>query len=66
MTAMGASNNLALFVFRVPDFIFWLKEGVLSMSYMLFFATPFLHNEVLRKLDLLPIGFLEVPLFLFR
>jgi hypothetical protein len=36
----GASKNLALLVFRVPDFIFWLKEGVLSMSYMLFFATP--------------------------
>jgi hypothetical protein len=25
------------------------------------FRIPFLHNEVLRKLDLLPNGFLEVP-----
>jgi UDP-3-O-[3-hydroxymyristoyl] N-acetylglucosamine deacetylase len=25
------------------------------------FRNPFLHNEVLRKLDFLPIGFLEVP-----
>jgi hypothetical protein len=37
---MGTSKNLAPLVFRVPNFIFWLKEGVLSMSYMLFFATP--------------------------
>jgi hypothetical protein len=50
-----------MLVFSLPDFIFYLKEGVLSMSYMLFFATPFLHNEVLRKLDFLPIEFLEVP-----
>jgi hypothetical protein len=27
------------------------------------FRDPFLHNEVLRKLNFLPIGFLEVPLF---
>jgi hypothetical protein len=40
MDVLGASKNLALLVFSVPDFIFWLKEGVLSMSYMLFFATP--------------------------
>jgi hypothetical protein len=39
-THEGASKSLALLVFRVPDFIFWLKEGGLSMSYMLFFATP--------------------------
>jgi hypothetical protein len=32
----GTSKNLALLVFSVPSFIFWLKEGVLSMSYMLF------------------------------
>jgi hypothetical protein len=36
----GTSKNLAPLVFRVPNFIFYLKEGVLSMSYMLFFATP--------------------------
>jgi hypothetical protein len=29
-----------MLVFSLPDFIFWLKEGVLSMSYILFFATP--------------------------
>jgi hypothetical protein len=48
----GTSKNLAPLVFRVPNFIFYLKEGVLSMSYILFFATPS---------DFLPIGFLEVP-----
>jgi competence protein ComEA len=37
---LGTSKNLAPLVFRVPNFIFWLKEGVLSMSYMLFFAIP--------------------------
>jgi hypothetical protein len=36
----GNSKNLASLVFRVANFIFWLKEGVLSMSYTLFFATP--------------------------
>jgi hypothetical protein len=39
MPPNGNSKNLAPLVFRVPDFIFWLK-GALSMSYMLFFATP--------------------------
>jgi hypothetical protein len=28
----GTAKNLAPLVFRVPNFIFWLKEGVLSMS----------------------------------
>jgi hypothetical protein len=37
---MGTSKNLASLVFSVPNFSFWLKEGVLSTSYMLFFATP--------------------------
>jgi hypothetical protein len=37
---MGTSKNLVPLVFSVPNFIFWLKEEVLSMSYMLFLATP--------------------------
>jgi IS5 family transposase len=45
-------KNLALLVFSVPNFIFWLKEGVLSMSYMLF-SQP-LPSDFL-------FGFLEVP-----
>jgi hypothetical protein len=36
----GISKNLASLVFSVPNFSFWLKEGALSTSYMLFFATP--------------------------
>jgi hypothetical protein len=50
---MGTTKNLALLVFIVPNFIFWLKEGVLSMSYMLF-------SQPLPS-GFLPIRFLEVP-----
>jgi RND family efflux transporter MFP subunit len=35
---LGISKNLASLVFSVPSFGFWLKERVLSMRYMLFFA----------------------------
>jgi hypothetical protein len=28
----GMAKNLALLVFTLPNFIFWLKEGGLSMS----------------------------------
>jgi hypothetical protein len=49
----GTSKNLAPLVFRGSQLYFWLKEGVLSMSYMLF-------SQPLPS-DFLPIGFLEVP-----
>jgi hypothetical protein len=54
--SQGASKNLALLVFRVPDFIFWLKEGVLSMSDMLFFATPSFITKFYVSLSY-PLGF---------
>jgi hypothetical protein len=31
-----------------------------------YFFAPSLHNEVLRKLDLLPVRFLEVPFFILK
>jgi hypothetical protein len=58
---MESSKNLALLVFSVPDFIFSPEgRGFINKLHVVF-RNPFLHNEVLRKLDLLPIGFLEVP-----
>jgi hypothetical protein len=38
--AFGNTKNERSEVFSVPNFSFWLKEGVLSTRYMLFFATP--------------------------
>jgi hypothetical protein len=60
---LGASKNFASLVFRVPNFIF-LPEGRGFINELhVIFRNLFLHNEVLRKLDFLPIGFLEVPFF---
>jgi hypothetical protein len=58
---MGTSKNLAPLVFRVPNFIFLLEGRGFINALQVVFRNPFLHNEVLRKLDFLPIGFLEVP-----
>jgi hypothetical protein len=60
--ASGISPAGSFILFSVPDFIFWLKEGVFINKLHVVFRNPFLHNEVLRKLDILPIGFLEMPL----
>jgi hypothetical protein len=45
----GISKNLALLVFSVPKFIFWLKEGILINALHVIFRNPFLHTLVLRK-----------------
>jgi hypothetical protein len=61
----GTAKNLAPLVFSIPNFSF-LPEGRGFINALhVIFLTPFLHNEVLRKLDFLPIGFLELPI-IFR
>jgi hypothetical protein len=60
----GTSKNLAPLVSRVPNFIFWLKEGGFINELHVVFRNPFLHNEVLRKLNFLPVKFLEVTFFI--
>jgi hypothetical protein len=46
----GISKNLAPLVFSVPDFIFWLKEGILINALHVIFRNPFLQTSF-------PLGF---------
>jgi hypothetical protein len=48
-TILGTSKNLALLVFRVPNFIFWLKEGGGINKLHVVFRNPL-------PSDFLPIG----------
>jgi hypothetical protein len=57
----GTSKNLAPLVFRASQ-LYFLAEGRGFINALhVIFRNLFLHNEVLRKLDFLPIWFLEVP-----
>jgi hypothetical protein len=47
---MGTSKNLAPLVFRVPNFIFWLKEGGFINELHVIFRNPFLQTSF-------PLGF---------
>jgi hypothetical protein len=56
---LGTSKNLAPLVFSLPNFIFLPEgRGVINELHVIF-RNPFLHNEVLRKLNFL-IAFLAV------
>jgi hypothetical protein len=56
---MGTSKNLALLIFSLPNFIFLPEGRGLINALQVIFRNPFLHNEVLRKLNFQPTVFLE-------